>query len=175
MSAPKFVPVATVGAYRDGEHLPPALEWKADRPGELAAQQPKGDKLGSPGPGQGYTLKLANRFHGKLNLASGEHEHDVIVGIVGVANKRASLFGRSPVIHDVEHALFLFGFLGDEVPEDLRTYRLPLFEAAGHHYEVQREIADLVTEDTLRLGPNMVRRFVSMGKWRSLLTIGDDE
>ncbi len=169
MSAPKFVPVATTGAFRDGEHLPPALAWNADRPAELAGAQPRGDKLGSPGPGQGYALKLANRFHGKLVLSEGEHEHDVILGCLGVANKRASLFGRSPVIHDVEVAFRIFGFLGGDVPSDLRAYRRPLFEAAGHHYEVQRQIADLVPEETLRMDPQAIQRFVGAGDWRSLL------
>jgi hypothetical protein len=171
MSAPKFVPVAPTGAYRDGEHLPPALEWSADRPGDLASHQPRGDKLGSPGPGQGYALKLANRFHGKLNLADGENEHDVILGCLGVANKRASLFGRSPVIHDVEVAFSIFGFLGDSAIEDLRRYRRGLFEAAGHHYEVQRQIADLVTDETLQLSAPEIKTIVSSGQWRSLLAI----
>jgi hypothetical protein len=169
MSAPKFVPVATTGAFRDGEHLPPALAWNADRPAEVAVHQPRGDKLGSPGPGQGYALKLANRFHGKLELGDGEHEHDVILGCLGVANKRASLFGRSPVIHDVEVAFHIFGFLSALVPNDLRAYRRPLFEAAGHHYEVQRQIADLVPEATLRMSPKEIRTLVDQGGWRTLL------
>ena len=160
MSAPKFVPVVPIGAYRDGEHLPPALNWLPDRPGELTGQQPVGDKLGNPGPSQGYGLKLANRFHGKLRLGPGENEHDVIVGCLGVALKRASLFGRSPVIHDFHVAFSLFGFLGDDQPSaaQLETRR-KMFEAAGHHYEVQRSIADRVPEDLVRKTPHLVRMF----------------
>ena len=169
MSAPKFTPVATVGAYRDGEHLPPAAEWLADRPAELAVHQPRGDKVGSPGPGQGYALKLGNRFHGKLNLVAGENEHDVILGCLGVATKRASLFGRAPVIHDLTMAFELFGFLGEPATPEQLAFRRPLFEAAGHHYEVQRQIADLVPEETLRRGLSGVKLQLSLGKWRSLL------
>jgi len=158
MSAPKFVPVVPIGAYRDGEHLPPALAWLADRPAEIVGEQPTGDKLGSPGPSQGYGLKLANRFHGKLRLASGENEHDVILGCLGVALKRASSFGRSPVIHDFEVAFTLFGFLGDEQPTAVQLeVRRKMFEAAGHHYDVQRSIADRVSEPTVRMSPQMAR------------------
>lgn len=170
MAAPKFVPVVPVGAYRDGEHLPPALEWTANRPGELASHQPRGDKLGSPGPGQGYGLKLANTFHGKLHLTDGEHEHDVILGCLGVALKRASLFGRAPVIHDFRVAFGLFGFVGDKPAADLVAFRKPLFEAAGHHYEVQRQIADLVPEDTLRLSETAIELRQRNG-WRGLLAV----
>ena len=60
MAAPKFVPVSPVGAFRSGETLPAALEWRADRPGDLVGAQPKGTKLGNPGPDQGYAIKLAN-------------------------------------------------------------------------------------------------------------------
>ena len=162
MSAPKFVPVVPIGAYRDGEHLPPALQWTADRPGDLAGSQPSGDMLGSPGPSQGYGIKLANRFHGKLRLGPGENEHDVILGCLGVALKRASSFGRSPVIHDFEVAFTVFGFLGDEQPtaEQLEARRR-MFEAAGHHYEVQRSLTDRVSEETLRRTPHLTKLFAS--------------
>jgi hypothetical protein len=162
MSAPKFVPVDPIGAYRDGEHLPPALNWMADRPGDLSGAQPSGDRLGSPGPSQGYGLKLANRFHGKLRLGARENEHDVIAGCLGVALKRASSFGRSPVIHDFQVAFTLFGFLGDDQPtaEQLETRR-KLFEAAGHHYEVQRAIADRVPEETVRRSAHLTGMFAA--------------
>ncbi len=156
MSAPKFVPVVPIGAYRDGEHLPPALNWMADRPGDLPDAQPTGDMLGCAGPGQGYGLKLANRFHGKLRLGAGENEHDVILGCLGVGLKRASSFGRSPVIHDFEVAFTIFGFLGDDQPNAQQLeVRRKMFEAAGHHYEVQRSITDRVSETTVRKSPHL--------------------
>jgi hypothetical protein len=162
MSAPKFVPVVPIGAYRDGEHLPPALDWMADRPGELSATQASGYGQGSAGPSQGYGIKLANRFHGKLNLVAGENEHDVMAGCLGVALKRASSYGRAPVIHDFEIAFTLFGFLGDDQPSaDQLEVRRKMFEAAGHHYEVQRSIADSISEDSLRRTPHVTRLFAS--------------
>jgi hypothetical protein len=169
MAAPRFVPVVPVDAYRDGQHLPPALAWSTDRPAEIRGGQPSGRGLGSPGPDQGYALKLANMFHGKLRL-SGEHEHDVMAGCLAVAMKRAALFGRAPVVHDLDVAFSVFGFLGDAPPAaDLVARRTVLFEAAGHHYDVQREIADLVPESTLRLAPSEVRQLQRVDGWKSLL------
>ena len=162
MSAPKFVPVARIGAFRDGQHLPPALNWLPDRPGELDGPQPTGDKLGNPGPGQGYAIKLGNRFHGRLRLSPGENEHDVMLGCLGVANKRASSFSRAPVIHDFEVAFSLFGFLGEDQPTAAQLdVRRRMFEAAGHHYEVQRSIADRVSEEMVRKSPGQTKKFAA--------------
>lgn len=170
MSAPKFVPVAPVGAYREGTGLPPAQEWRADRAAEIRGDAPTDDRLGRPGPGQGYAIKLAHLFSDRLHLTPGEHAHDVIDGCIGVANKRAALFGRSPVVHDLEVAFRVFGYLDDDAPHELVSQRKALFEAAGHHYEVQRQIADLVPDSTLRMTPTAVALSVGRGEWRSLLS-----
>ena len=94
----------------------------------------------------------------------------MLVGILGVALKRASLYGRAPVIHDVTRALDVFGFLNPDAPADLVAFRTSLFEAAGHHYELQRAIADVVPAETLRLGAFVIER-AAKGNWRSLLDL----
>lgn len=165
MSAPKHVPVATVGAFRPDTALPPADAWLADRPSELAADAVAGRRSGRPGPDQGYGLKLANSFHGRLHLEAGEHEHDVIAGCLPVGLKRAALYGRAPVIHDFEMAFGLFGYLDPNPAADLVDWRRGLFAAAGHHYEVQRAIADTVPDATLR----MPRSGQARSAWRELL------
>ena len=170
MAAPKFVPVSPIGAFRSGETLPAAREWRADRPAEVAGPQPKGKKLGNPGPDQGYAIKLANSFHGQLSLGEHEHEHDVLVGILGVALKRSSLYGRAPVIHDVHRALDTFGFRDPSAKADLVAFRSSLFEAAGHHYELQRTIADIVPASTLEMGTTLFER-AHKSDWRSLLSL----
>jgi hypothetical protein len=170
VSAPKFVPVATIGAFRGDSALPPAEEWKSDRPAELANGSPTTARMGRPGPDQGYAIKLANTFHGKLKLTEGEDEHDALAGCLGVALKRASMFSRAPVIHDLRVAFAAFGYL-DDAPADLVAFRKERFEAVGHHYELQRDIADLVPEETLRMTPDAVTRRVSGGNWKSLLAI----
>jgi hypothetical protein len=172
VAAPKYVPVAPVGAFRDAEELPVPDSWLPTRPAELGTTPPTGRQMGRPGPDQGYALVLARRFEGQLGLLDGEDEHDVIAGCLGVALKRAALFGRAPVIHDLEVAFSVFGFLGGTIPTDLRTFRVKLFQSAGHHYEQQRAIADLVPESTLRMTPGQVKSALGSG-WRKLLATGD--
>jgi hypothetical protein len=171
VAAPEYVPVDRTRPIRAYES-PPRRDgsWLADRPGELTNGQPHGDRLGNQGPDQGYVLTLARRFEGKLTLTSGEHERDALAGAVTVALKRASLFGRAPVVHDLTVGLTIWGFLGD-APADLVAMRKPLFEevAHPHHYAEQRRIADLVPDDVLRQTPAQVAE-AHRRDWRSLIT-----
>lgn len=167
MAAPEQVPSNLGSQPRRGLPLPPARPWRADRPADLGPAQPTGRSLGNPGPDQGYALTLARRFESRLVLAEHEHEADAVAGCLPVGLKRASLFGRAPVIHDLTVAFTIWGFLGN-APAELVELRHPLFEAASHHYEDQRTIVDSVPEATLRLVHQAVQsRFPS--DWRSLL------
>ena len=167
MAAPEYVPVAQGDRPREDLAAPGHGGWTATRPGDLTGRQPEGSYFGHQGPDQGYALTLADRFHGRLLLADGEDEHDVVAGSIGVATARSSLFGRAPVVYDLELAFGLFGYL-DTAPADLVEFRKPLFAGAGHHYWDQRAIVNLVPESTLRLTPAAVRQ--RLGEWRSLLT-----
>ena len=171
MAAPEYVPVTLRELPRPIERIPPAKQWLADRPADLQGGQPRGKGLGVPGPDQGYALKLARRFDDRLELAAGEHHEDAVIGCMAVALKRAALFGRAPVIYDVELAFTLWGFLGG-APDDLVDFRTPRFQGLREEYERQRVIADLVPDTTLRLTPAQVRERLS--NWRSLLTVGGD-
>ncbi len=169
MAAPEYVPVSLNELPRLKEPIPAPGHWKADRPADLQRPgQPRGAKFGSPGPDQGYALTLARRFDDRLQLAEGEQRPDVVAGCLGVATKRSSLFGRAPVIYDLELAFTLWGFLATP-PEYLVEFRKPLFEGARHHYWDQRRISDLVPDETLRMTPQQVRDRLS--DWRSLLSI----
>jgi hypothetical protein len=131
---------------------------------------PKGKVLGVPGPDQGYALLLAHRmFEERLVLTEGITAEDALVGCAEVASARASLFGRAPVAKDIELPLLLFGFLdgAGSVPAALVAWRAPLFQAAAHHYQQQRQIVASVPEETLRLAPGEVLGRV--GEWRQLL------
>lgn len=166
MAAPDYVPVPLSDKARVGEVLPPARRWTATRPADLQGRQPDGHMLGKPGPDQGYGLALAQKFAGRLHVVAGETEADAIAGCTAVALRRASMFGRAPVIYDLDLAFELWGFLGD-APDDLVAFRKALFAGAAHHYVQQREIADQVPESTLRLTAAEVRG--RLGEWRSLL------
>jgi hypothetical protein len=70
---------------------------------------------------------------------------------VAVALKRASLFGRAPVIHDLRIAFTLWGFLDPSAPADLVATRQAMFEECHHphFYGRLRAIADAVPSDLL--------------------------
>jgi len=166
MAAPEYVPITRDQQPRRGLGLPPARSWVAGRPGELGAAQPEGPMLGNPGPDQGYALKLARGFAPRLELG-GVTLDDAIEGCLGVALHRASIFGRAPVVHDLDIAFRVWGFLGD-APAGLVALRGPLFQAASHHYVDQRAIVDLVPESTLRsTHQEVARRFPA--EWQTLL------
>lgn len=170
MAAPEYVPVDKTRPLRAYESPPRRPDpWLATRPAEVVDEgQPRGDRLGNQGPDQGYVLSLIRRFEGKLTLTSGEHERDALAGAAAVALKRASLFGRAPIVHDLTVALTIWGFLGD-APAELIALRAPLFEAASHHYWDQRAIVDRVPESTLRLSHQIVAsRFPA--DWRDLIS-----
>jgi hypothetical protein len=170
MAQPDYVPVTPSDRVRQTERIPPPRRWVPSRPGELPGlQQPRGESFGSPGPDQGYALVLARRLADRVRLQEGERKGDVLSGAVAVALKRASLFGRAPVVYDLEHAYGLFGYL-DDAPPELVAFRRRLFESAEHDYWEQREIADLVPDETLRLSHTDVRS--RLAEWKSLI---DDE
>ena len=138
MAAPQYVPTAVTErtkAYESPDHVPDP--WRADRPGELAGRQPRGAQLGAQGPDQGYALTIAARFRDRLQLQPGESADDAISGCLGIALRRASMFGRAPVIHDLTIAFTIWGFLDPSPPPDLVARRRKLFEGvrwADHHY-----------------------------------------
>ena len=116
MAAPAYVPRKAIDDTRIYTSPPRRPgPWLPGPPGRAArTASPRGERLGSPGPDQGFALTLAERFRGQLALRPGEHEDDAIAGCLAVALKRASLFGRAPVIHDLTIAFTLWGFLDEQ-------------------------------------------------------------
>ena len=154
--------------YRSPDVVPEV--WLPDRPGVVEGLQPVGPLLGSPGPDQGYALTLAHRLTPKLRLQPRERLDDAIRGCVLIALRRASLFSRAPVVHDVTLAFTIWGFFDDDPPADLRERRAELFEGVGnvlHHYAEGRAIADLVPETTLRMTPQQAAAAYP-ARWREL-------
>jgi hypothetical protein len=87
-----------------------------------------------------------------------------------IALKRASLFGRAPMVHDLTLALTIWGFLSDNPPADLVATRRELFDGVhhvAHHYAEGRAIADLVPESTLRMSHTDVAARMPAA-WREL-------
>jgi len=172
VTQPSFVPVVEADQVRRASQLTVPSIWTTSRPSELrGTRAPAGAFLGSPGPDQGFALKLARRFEDRLVLAPGEHAHDAISGCTAVAMRRAASYGRAPVIHDLTLAFTLWGFLVG-APADLVEAREPLFRSASHHYQAQRTIADCVPGSTLRLTPRQVAERID--DWRNLLNLPAD-
>jgi hypothetical protein len=103
-------------------------------------------------------------------VTSGEDIDDALRGCSLIALRRASLYGRAPVMADLELALTIWGFLDANAPSDLVAARKPHFEGVRntlHHYAEARELADLVPESTLRLTPGAARTRMP-ADWRAL-------
>lgn len=175
MAAPEHVPtkpVQPVRAYASPPRRPDT--WRARRPADFAEdhRQPQGELLGNQGPDQGYALKLGRLLEPELHLAEGEHARDALAAIVAVGLKRASLFGRAPVVHDLRVAATLFGFLDQAADPELVHLRRELFEEVGHfhHYMELRRIVDMVPADVLRQTPAQVTQRHQSG-WRDQLDL----
>jgi hypothetical protein len=150
-----------------GTALPPARRWQARRPGDLATAPPNGRLFGSPGPNVGFAYTLAEHFEDRLELAEHEDVHDVIPVIAEIAGKRAALFGRAPVIHDVEATVRLLGYDGSADPDFARA-RVQLAQEAGHDYYRRRAIVDTVPEELLRQQVDDINSAVY--EWRRTVT-----
>lgn len=172
MAAPKFSPVAPLhdgGGYESPDHVPDP--WLPDRPADIVGRQPVGERLGSQGPDQGYALKLAARLRPEVVVHEGEHIDDALAGCTAIGLRRASLFGRAPVIHDLRIALTIWGFLDPAPPAELVELRRRAFEGVAHtahHYAELRAIVDSVPESTLRSSPQAVAGAYP-AQWRTLL------
>jgi hypothetical protein len=171
MSAPRFVPVPPADrprTYESPDHIPD--HWTQNRPAEVV-RQPKAPQLGYQGPDQGYALLLAERFRDRVRLQAGEEADDAINGCLGIALRRASLFGRAPTIHDLTIAFTIWGFLDASPDAALVTRRKALFEgvrSTDHHYREGRAIADAVPEATLRMSHQQVQAAYP-ASWRELI------
>ena len=88
---------------------------------------------------------VAEAFEDRLELTPGEHAADAVAGCVPVAMKRAAVFGRAPMIYDLELAFTLWGFLGGAPPE-LIELRAAAFQGAAHDYWICRAIVDQVPD-----------------------------
>ena len=171
VSQPQNVPVSPVATPHYASPPRRDREWNADRPGDVfATGQPEGDLIGSQGPDQGFAIKLAKELEDELTLSKGEHFDDVVAGCVAVALKRASAFGRAPVVHDLRCAHAVFGFDSASADPELVKLRSELFEEVHHphHYAERRAIADAVPTDFLRRPHQKV--IADAADWRSVLS-----
>lgn len=170
MSAPKHAPTEVlepVRTYSSPEFVPGA--WNPGRPGDIEGFQPEGERLGYQGPDQGFALTIANRMRDRLHVGAGVTLDDAVRGAVNIGLRRASLFGRAPVVHDLVIAFTMWGFLDENPPAELVARRSELFKGVHnvHHYAEGRHLADIVPDATLRMTPAQVAAAYP-SSWRSL-------
>ncbi len=171
MAIPKFTPTDPTNGprvYGSPDFVPDP--WQKNRKSEIVGRQPKGDGLGNPGPDQGYVLFLAARVRDRIRVQSGESIDDVIAGSITIALRRAAQFGRAPVMADILIALTIWGWLLDNPPLDIVSYRQKLFIGLGntvHHYAESRVIADMVPDTTFRISLEKLTASMPMS-WRAL-------
>jgi hypothetical protein len=170
MAAPRTARTSerTALYYSSPDVVPEA--WCPERPGVVDGLQPTGPLLGAQGPDQGFAFSIAHRLAPKLRLQPRERLDDAIRGCVLIALRRASLFSRAPVVHDVKLAFTIWGFFDEQPPADLLARRAALFEGIGnvlHHYAEGRVLADLVPAATLRMTPTAAVAAYP-ARWREL-------
>lgn len=178
MAAPEFVPTKPTDWPRS-YGSPPRYDdaWTATRPGELPDRSGQPDvgagRMGAPGPDQGYVLKLVPLLREQLRLTEGERLADVEAGCVAVALKRASIYGRAPMIEDLKVAYAIWGYTEADAPAELVAERRNRFEGvrlAAHHYPELRAVVDAVPAASLRQMPEAVARRTGED-WRAQLDL----
>ncbi|HQV58572.1 MAG TPA: hypothetical protein PKV27_11205, partial [Ilumatobacteraceae bacterium] len=134
MAAPQFAPTSPIDLPREYES-PPVVpdEWLTDRPGEVDGFQPAAPGLGYQGPDQGFAMKIAANYVDRLQLQTGERVDDVLRGCLPVALRRASMFSRAPVVHDLTVVFTVFGFLDPHPPTQLVERRRAVFNGLAHN------------------------------------------
>lgn len=167
MAQPDYVPLVSSDRVRPSRRLSIPGHWLQERPAEITSlRQPTGPRLGATGPDLGFGLKLAKRVSERAVLAEGEHLDDVVTGCFACGARRASHFHRAPVIHDMEWAFTLWGFMPG-APEDLVAFRSPLFAGLSHDYSRCRALVDMVPQEVISLSPAEVGARLS--QWASWL------
>jgi hypothetical protein len=171
VAAPKHTPTNPVDrprAYESPDFVPPA--WTNTRKASVTGRQPRAERLGHPGPDQGYVLSLAECLRPRIKVTTGESVDDAIQGCIGIALRRASHYGRAPVIHDLDVALTIWGYFLDQPPAELVAVRSQLFAGVAnvvHHYVEARRIVDMVPQSTIIMNPETIRKATPVS-WRAL-------
>jgi hypothetical protein len=153
VTQPRFAPIQYEDEVRPGYHLSPPERWVANRPADFSGEPtPLRRGGGVPGPDQGYAYLLAERISDRLVLAPGEHREDVVAAGVAIALRRAAIFGRAPVLADLEVAFGLLGYLADASAALVRARRR-FVDGAKHNDWQIRALVGRVPEDALREPP----------------------
>jgi hypothetical protein len=168
MAVDPYVPTRPEDAPRRSVAIPPAVGWRAVRPGDLEPGEPglTGHLFGTPGPDSGYALTLAERFHDRIAVVPPETVHDAEALAAQFAMRRGGVLGRAPIQPDVELGFTLFGWLGDP-PADLVEWRRIAVADVGHDYTRRVSLVESIPEWVVRHRIEDIR--ARLPEWRHLL------
>jgi hypothetical protein len=107
---------------------------------------------------------LARRAQDRLRLAPAEDAGGALAVLAEIAGRRATLFGRAPVMGDIDHAIVMLGYDGS-ADADFAQARAHLVHDAAHHYPRRRAIVDAVPEHLLGRRPTELKGLVD--DWRA--------
>jgi hypothetical protein len=158
---PEYVPLQPTSRPRIEWRSPARRRgpWVAERPGDIERRgQPQQAGFGVQGPDQGYALKLMRSLGSELRLEDAEDLRDVEAGCAQVALKRASIYRRAPVIHDVTAAAIIWGFRDRPADDELVAFRRSCFSGAHepHAYATRQAIGDAVLTSALSHDPGWI-------------------
>ena len=112
MTQPPHVPLQDADRVRPSSLLPPPRPWYQQRPGEWHGPwRPQGPASGLPDRTSATVSSWPTASRTGCGCA-GRHREDALYGGFVCGGRRAAEFGRAPVIHDMEWAYTLWGYLG---------------------------------------------------------------
>lgn len=131
----------------------PARRWRPNRPGDITSpeQMPWGGAFGTPGPDTGWAIKLVAEgdLPGRTPLLE-----KLVATLMGA---RASLYGRAPIMEDLETAKQILG-LGEGADPELDAQRNRWLEAAAHEMIPGKHALYEIGPELLKAQPAGVRR-----------------
>lgn len=158
-----------------GVPMPPARAWRATRPGDLHGEQPKGELFGDPGPNIGYAATLMSQARDTLTVTPNERIDDVEKVVAQLAMRRATMFGRAPVMQDIDVARHILGLdRHQKLDAKLVEARTHALHNIAHEYPRQRAIVNEVPESLLRSNPDDLdpsEVFGSNGEYELMLSV----
>lgn len=152
----------------EGIDTPAPKGWLASGPGYVGKDQiiRHGKLIGHAGPNIGFAITLAKRASKNWYLVKGEHIEDVEILLAEIAMRRASFFGRAPIVGDIGFASHLFGFHGE--PEQGEEHWRPKFvHGTGHDEHKRRIIVNSIPEEIISGNAELNHETIS-GWWEQI-------
>lgn len=174
MSTQDFVSPKRIDEPRHEQNMPEGVDtpipdaWTPARPGDSLddSRSESEHLLGNAGPNVGYALSLIAHQRDNIVLAAHEHAHDVEPLLGEIAMRRASHFGRAPMMGDVTFAMKLLSY-DVEPTQGEEKWRPRLVHDCGHNEHRRRIIVNSIPEEIVEGSHVDVKAAIS-GWWEKL-------